>query len=151
VKKNTKVLFGGGIIGAAILLLLVAATPGSSGVEVSIQQIKASPAQYSNGNFVTTQGTIIGNSIKWDPNQIMLNFDIKDDKGKLLHVIHHGVKPDNFSEGIIAILEGTVNPNGDFVAETVKTRCPSKYEGRDPKGYDPEFHKQLQNKSTQPK
>jgi hypothetical protein len=30
-----------------------------------------------------------------------------------------------------------------FVAETVKTRCPSKYEGEDIENYDPEAHKKL--------
>lgn len=147
-KKNTKVLVGGSLIIAAIVSLLLGAAPGSSGVEVTIGQLQADPAKYKQSNYLLIQGDIIGDSVEWNADKIQLRFNVKDEEGNILHVVHSGVKPDNFTEGIIAILEGTYREDGVFEAERVKTRCPSKYEARDPKDYDPEFHKQVQNQAS---
>lgn len=144
-KKNTLVLLGGCIIAGAIIFLLMAATPSSSGIELTMKQLVATQEQHKN-DFVTVEGLLIEKSIKWNPDKIELRFDLKDNNGDILHVVHNGVKPDNFSEGIIVILQGAPTGNNNFKAETVKTRCPSKYEGKDMKNYDPEKHKQLLDK-----
>jgi cytochrome c-type biogenesis protein CcmE len=143
-KKNTKVLLGGCTIILSILILLIAATPGASGTEISIHEVLANPEKYE-GRYVTTEGFLIQDSIDWRADEIELRFDIVDSDGNVLSVFHHGVRPDNFSEGVITILEGFIEPGEPFRAERVKTKCPSKYEGEDPKEYDPEFHKELLN------
>lgn len=147
-KKNTKVLVGGGFIVAAIVSLLLGAAPASSGVEVTIGQLQADPAKYNQSNYLLVQGDIIGDSVEWNADKIELRFKIKDEDGNILQVVHSGVKPDNFTEGIIAIVEGTYGEGEIFEADRVKTRCPSKYEGRDPNNYDPEFHNELQNRPS---
>lgn len=143
-KKNTMVLLGGAIIAGAIIFLLMAATPGSSGVELTMKQLVATQNQHKN-DFVTVEGLLVENSIKWNADKIQLDFDLKDNDGNTLHVNYNGVKPDNFTDGIIVILQGAPTGNNHFKAESVKTRCPSKYEGKDMKNYDPEKHKQLLN------
>jgi len=144
-KKNTIVMLGGFIIAGAIVFLLMAATPGSSGVELTMKELLATQKQHKD-DFVTVEGLLIEDSIKWDANKIELKFDVKDNDGNVMHVIHNGTKPDNFSEGVITILQGAPTKKNTFVAETVKTRCPSKYEGKDIKDYDPETHKDKLNK-----
>lgn len=140
-KKNTIVMLGGFIIAGAIIFLLMAATPGSSGVELKMDELLKNQEKYRDGYFVTVEGLLIEDSIKWDADKIELKFDVKDNDGNVMHVVHNGVKPDNFSEGVITILQGAPTEKDTFVAETVKTRCPSKYEGQDMKNYDPETHK----------
>jgi cytochrome c-type biogenesis protein CcmE len=147
-RKNTKVMLGGGLIFAVIMSLLMGAAPGTSGVEVTIGQLQADPAKYAQSNYVMVQGDIIGDSIEWDADNIQLRFSVKDDEGHVLQVVHAGVKPDNFTERIIAILEGSYGENGVFEAERVRTRCPSKYEARDPEAYDAEFHNSLQEQAS---
>ena len=144
-KKNTIVMLGGFIIAGAIVFLLMAATPGSSGVELTMKELLATQKQHKD-DFVTVEGLLIEDSIKWDANKIELKFDVKNNDGNVMHVIHNGTKPDNFSEGVITILQGAPTKKNTFVAETVKTRCPSKYEGKDIKDYDPETHKDKLNK-----
>lgn len=148
-KKNTMVSIGGLIIAGAIVFLLMAATPGSSGVEITLKELTENQAKYEQ-NYVTVEGLLIEDSINWNADKIELQFQVKDNEGNILHVIHNGVRPDNFTDGVIVILQG--NPSkekGEFVAETVKTRCPSKYEGENMKNYDPETHKdKLNNSST---
>ncbi|NMD71805.1 cytochrome c maturation protein CcmE [Bacillus sp. DNRA2] len=141
-KKNTIVMLGGFIIAGAIIFLLMAATPGSSGVELKMDELLKNQEKYRDGYFVTVEGLLIEDSIKWDADKIELKFDVKDNDGNVMHVIHNGVKPDNFSEGVITILQGAPTEKDTFVAETVKTRCPSKYEGQDMKNYDPDTHKE---------
>ena len=129
-KKNTMVMLGGFIIAGAIVFLLMAATPGSSGIELTMKEFLATQEQHKN-DFVTVEGLLIEKSIQWNADKIELKFDLKDNDGNLMHVSHNGVKPDNFSEGIIVILQGSPTRKDTFVEETVKTRCPSKYEGED--------------------
>ncbi len=146
-KKNTKVLLGGSTVILTILILLIAATPGASGTELPIYQVLANPEKYE-GRFVTTEGFLMESSIDWRADEIELRFDVVDSEGNVLSVFHHGVRPDNFSEGVITILEGYIVPGEPFQAERVKTKCPSKYEGEDPSNYDPEFHKELLDDKT---
>ncbi|MEH7501465.1 cytochrome c maturation protein CcmE [Neobacillus drentensis] len=149
-KKNTIIMLGGFIIAGAIVFLLMAATPGSSGVELTLKELLATQDQHKE-DFVTVEGLLIENSIKWNPDKIELKFDIKDNDGNVMHVIHNGTKPDNFAEGVITILQGAPTKKDTFVAETVKTRCPSKYEGKDIKNYNPETHKDKLNKTPKEK
>lgn len=144
-KKNTIVMLGGFVIVGAIIFLLMAATPGSSGIELKMDELLKNQEKYQD-DYVTVEGLLIGDSIKWDADKIQLKFDLKDNDGNLMHVIHDGIKPDNFAEGVIVILQGSPTNKNTFVAETVKTRCPSKYEGKDMKNYDPETHKDKLNK-----
>lgn len=133
-------MLGGFVIVGAIIFLLMAATPGSSGIELKMDELLKNQEKYQD-DYVTVEGLLIGDSIKWDADKIQLKFDLKDNKGNLMHVIHNGIKPDNFAEGVIVILQGSPTNKNTFVAETVKTRCPSKYEGKDMKDYDPATHK----------
>jgi cytochrome c-type biogenesis protein CcmE len=144
-KKNTIVMLGGLVIVGAIVFLLMAATPGSSGIELTMKQLVATQDQHKD-DFVTVEGLLIEKSIKWNPDKIQLKFDLKDNKGNRLHVTYDGVKPDNFSDGVITILQGSPTGNNNFKAESVKTRCPSKYEGKDMKNYDPKKHAEMLDK-----
>lgn len=135
-------LMGFSAIFIGIVILLIAATPGSSGTELTLEEFIKEPLKYED-RYVMTQGNLIEDTIKWDADKIDLRFDIKDEKGNVLHVQHTGVKPDNFTEGVIVIIEGFVNKDGSFTAEKVQTKCPSKYEGEDAGNYDPETHQKL--------
>lgn len=141
-KKNTIVLLAGFVIAGAIVFLLMAATPGSSGIELKMDELLKTQAQHKD-DFVTVEGLLKEDTIQWNPDNIELKFDLHDSKGNILHVVHNGPKPDNFSEGVIVILQGSPTEKDLFKAETVKTRCPSKYEGEDMKDYDPKKHEKM--------
>ena len=52
------------------------------------------------------------------------------EQGKALPVSYVGTDPlpDTFKDGAQCLVEGKVQPNGRFVAETVQAKCASKYE-----------------------
>jgi len=150
-KKNTIVIFGSLIIAGAIVFLLMAATPGSSGVELTMKQLLATQDQHKD-DYVTVEGLLIGKSVKWNADKIQLKFDLKDKSGNVLHAVYHGVKPDNFTDGITVILKGSPTGNNNFKADNVQTRCPSKYEGQDPKkmkDYNAKTHKITTKQDTE--
>ncbi|NBI29547.1 cytochrome c maturation protein CcmE [Chengkuizengella marina] len=135
-KKNKKMLIGCSIIFVATIVLLIGATTKASGSELTLQEIIQEPHKFQ-GRFIMTQGDLIEKSIQWDADLIQLSFKIEDEFGNVLTVVHQGVKPDNFSEDVIVIVEGFIHDDGIFTAEKVQTKCPSKYEGEE---YDPELH-----------
>jgi cytochrome c-type biogenesis protein CcmE len=58
-----------------------------------------------------------------------VDFDIVE-QGKTLPVSYVGTDPlpDTFKDGAQCLVEGKVQPDGRFVAETVQAKCASKYE-----------------------
>ncbi|OIJ16242.1 hypothetical protein BKP35_04525 [Anaerobacillus arseniciselenatis] len=143
--KNTKVILAGSSIIVAILILLIAATPGASGTEIPLAQAVANPGQYED-RYINTEGFLVEESIDWRADEIELRFDIEDEDGNVLSVLHERVRPDNFSDGVIVLLGGYIQPDGIFYAETVQTRCPSVYEGEKPdEDYDPSVHQDVGN------
>lgn len=134
-KRNTKVFFAGGAIVLSILILLITATPSASGSEISITEAITNPEKYED-RYITTEGFILPGSIDWNSDDIELKFTIYDEEESELDVIHHGVQPDNFSDDLIVIIHGYLLEDGTFDAERVQTRCPSTYEGEDPKNHD---------------
>lgn len=58
-------------------------------------------------------------------------FDLVDkvETHKTLRVEYKGALPDTFKEDVEVIVEGSFTPDGEvFVAKTLVTKCPSKYE-----------------------
>lgn len=129
-KRNTKVLFGGSAIVLSILILLITATPASSGSEITILEAIENVEKYE-GRYITTEGYIVPGTIDWNAEAIELRFSIEDEEGNELQVFHNGVKPDNFSDDVIVIVHGYLLDENTFEAERVQTRCPSSYEGED--------------------
>lgn len=142
-KKNTKVLLGSCAIMLSILAMLVIATPATSGAEVEIDEVTGDWEQFAD-RYITTEGVLVPDSVKWNAEETVLHFDIKDeDSGVIIPVVYHGVQPDNFNEDVMIIVHGYMQEDGVFEAEKVQTRCPSTYEGIDPDEYDPEMHKNM--------
>ena len=146
-KKNKLILLAGIIITFGVVVVLMAATPGTTAIELNLHDLVSKQENFAD-DYITVEGFLVEESIQWDADKIQLKFDVNDDKNNIMHVTFDGVKPDNFSEGVIVILQGNLKDakNGkeaNFVAEKVQTRCPSKYEGADMENYDPKEHKQF--------
>lgn len=57
-----------------------------------------------------------------------LHFVIEED-GAEVPVVFHDTVPDMFAEGRPVVIEGQLESEGVFHADTLLTKCPSKYEG----------------------
>ncbi|MCG2770408.1 MAG: cytochrome c maturation protein CcmE [Anaerolineae bacterium] len=77
--------------------------------------------------LVRASGTVVGDSIEWDAQQMLLWFEIADESGSL-PVVYHGPRPDMFMDGAQAVAEGIYTKDGIVVATSLLLKCPSKYE-----------------------
>lgn len=146
--KNKKIMFGLSLVAAAFIILFFTTMPSAGSKEVTIEELMNNKKTYK-GEYVLTQGLLKKESVKWDADKIELKFEIYEEGKEVeLPVRYMGVKPDNFSEDVIVIVEGFFQKDGVFEAEKVQTKCPSKYEGEDPENYDVEMHKEM-NKNQQ--
>lgn len=139
--KNKKIATGLIFAAAALIIMMFSSIPSASSKEMPISDLVGNPEKYE-GDYLMTQGLLDEESIEWDSDKIQLRFSLRDENEEniSLPIFHEGIKPDNFSEGIIVIVEGFLNDDGVFEAEKVQTKCPSKYEGEE---YDPEMHNEM--------
>ncbi len=57
---------------------------------------------------------------------------VEDGKGLTVSYVGTDPLPDTFKDGAQCLVEGKVQPDGRFVAETVQAKCASKYEAAPP-------------------
>ena len=76
-------------------------------------------------------GTVAENDLSRPEDALGVSFMLidKDQGNKTIRVDFRGVVPDTFKPGAEVIVEGGVNPaSGAFAANTLMTKCPSKYQ-----------------------
>ena len=61
-------------------------------------------------------GMVLPGSVKWQPEQLSLDFIITDLKGHDISVHHNGTPPDMFKEGQGVVVEGRLSNEGKSVA-----------------------------------
>jgi cytochrome c-type biogenesis protein CcmE len=125
--RQIKWIVGGIVIAATVGYLVFVAASGSAAYYVTIQEIQEQGPSRRN---VRVAGSIVGESIVWDPRDLRLEFDIADESGQM-PVVYDGSRPDMFQDEAELVVEGKMSPDGVFEARTILLKCPSKYEEAD--------------------
>jgi cytochrome c-type biogenesis protein CcmE len=123
-KARSKFIFGGAIIVVAVGYLIVSSIGGSTAYYLTVGEVKA---QGPSERPVRVAGTVVGESIEWNAQKLLLKFNIADDSGSLA-VTYNGPRPDMLRDGAEAIVEGKHVGGGSFEANNLLLKCPSKYE-----------------------
>ena len=84
-------------------------------------------AEGPSDRIVRATGTVVGETIIWDEEELVLQFDISDDGGSI-SIDYHGTRPDLLEDGTEAVVEGRYQGEGRFAAAAILLKCPSKYE-----------------------
>ena len=128
-KKNT------GIYVAALLLFLggVGYLVYSGFSENSVYFLNVSEAQAATPDKLASarlSGTVAPDGIEKSASGTGVNFLLadKDNAGQSIKVRYSGTVPDTFKAGAEVIVEGGMDAQGHFVAKTLMTKCPSKYQ-----------------------
>ena len=79
------------------------------------------------GQSVRVSGSIAPGSVETDESTRTLRFKVNDEGGEL-PVVYRGTVPDTFQVGNDVVVEGKLESDGVFQAQTIIVKCPSKYE-----------------------
>jgi cytochrome c-type biogenesis protein CcmE len=130
--KKLKFLIGGIVILLILAYLVYSGMRGSMVYYLTVSELKAK-ADSLYGQGLRVSGEVVKGSIQWNAAELELRFQLMD-QGDKLPVVYHGVKPDMFKDGAQVVVEGQYTTEGLFVAQTLLTSCPSKYEAKNTDG-----------------
>lgn len=80
------------------------------------------------GQQVRVMGMVADGSVQKTPETNTIRFTVEDNTGASLDAAYSGVVPDAFKPGAEVVMEGALDPRGEFQATNLLVKCPSKYE-----------------------
>jgi cytochrome c-type biogenesis protein CcmE len=130
-KFDTKYLMGGGLLLLFVGFLafqMIQATITTGAYYMTVAEVQGQAAELG-GQRIRVSGNVVADSEDWNAQEITLKFKISDESGNgQLPIVFYGPRPDNFARAASAIIEGELQPDGTFLAETLLLKCPSRYE-----------------------
>jgi cytochrome c-type biogenesis protein CcmE len=146
-----KFILGGVLMLAAVIYLIASSTQASAQYFMTIDELNEKQAD-ALGRELRVSGAIIGESIEYDAQNLVLRFTVAHVPGdndqieregglsKVLYdavndptraridVVYKGVKPDLMRDEAQAIMTGKLGEDGVFYADELLLKCPTKYE-----------------------
>ena len=124
-RRKLKYLLAGGIVVAALAGMIY------SGVQESMVYFytptelvqKKDSVQ---GKSLRVGGMVVDGSIRWDPQTLLLTFQLTDGQGTVF-VRHKGTAPDLFKEGAGAVVEGAWTSEGYFRSSNIMAKHSEEY------------------------
>ncbi len=80
----------------------------------------------SSGKAVRVDGEVVAGSVQKGPGELEIRF-VLSGGDKSLPVAYRGAVPDAFGEGKEVVVQGQAGSDGTFQADSILTKCPSKY------------------------
>ncbi len=149
--KLNKFVIGGLLILGAVVFLIANATTGSAQYFMTVEELNQKGPEVVDKNL-RVSGAVIGDTIQYDPTTLTLTFEVAhvpadqaelEDEGGLAEALHQavmdpsrarmtvvyvGVKPDLLRHEAQAIVTGSLGTDGNFHAEELLLKCPTRYE-----------------------
>ena len=123
--RRKKFLIGGLIVFLAIAYLAYMGFQSSATYYYTVSEL-VHMGNSIHGENVKVNGQVAAGSVEKEPGSLVLRFTIIEG-GENLPVVYKGVVPDAFKVGNDIVVEGHLNPEGIFQANTILVKCPSKY------------------------
>ncbi len=123
--KGRKFLISGVILFLAIGYLGYIGFQNSATYYYTVSELLQQGAP-AHGENVRVNGQVAPDSIEQEAGGFKLMFTIIDGE-ESLPVVYQGAVPDAFKAGNDVVIEGYLSPEGIFQANTILTKCPSKY------------------------
>lgn len=127
-KTILKIAVGVLVIGGGIGYFMYQAMQSSWAYYYSVDDFSAAGAGVQGQSF-RLAGRIKPGSVERDLEHVTLRFTLAGQRAEL-PVQYKGVTPDNFVEGREVVVEGRLASGGVFQADTLMTRCESKYQAK---------------------
>ena len=123
-----KALVGFVVIGGGLGYCMYQAMQSSWSYYYSVDEFTSDSETVKNSSF-RIAGKVKPESIKRDIEKMNLSFILTGSKSEI-PVSYDGTVPDNFEPDREVVVEGRLEPSGVFKAETLMTRCESKYKAK---------------------
>ena len=126
-RKKMKFALGSLLIVGSIGYLITTGINSTSTYFFTVSELMDQKVSF-HGTGLKVKGNVVAGSIERDPKDYLnVQFAIEE-KNSNLNVVYQGVTPDMFQDGGEVVVEGALDKNGVFHANTLLTSCPSKYE-----------------------
>jgi cytochrome c-type biogenesis protein CcmE len=149
-KINTRFIVGGILLLCLVGYLvfqMIQATSTTGAYFMTVDELLSTPNVV--GQRIRVSGNVVPGSEDWNAQEITLRFVISDqsfDQGngvaegaqanavaasddiQQVPIVFYGPRPDNFQRAASAIIEGEMQADGTFLADTLLLKCPSRYE-----------------------
>jgi cytochrome c-type biogenesis protein CcmE len=149
--SRAKFFIGGFLIIAAVVYLIASSTQASAQYFLTVNEIYTKGDEILNRDL-RISGAVIGDTIEYDPETLTITFEIAhipgdnheieaqgglaavlnkavtDPNSKRVKIVYVGPKPDLLENEAQAILTGRLGEDGNFYADELLLKCPTKYE-----------------------
>ncbi len=126
-KSHKKQVIGGVVICVAVVVILLNALSSCSVKSLTVSEL-LEKSQSIYGQKVRVDGEVGDGSVVRDTESTRLTFTLLDENDiDSVLVVYAGFEPDNFREGRGVTIEGKLSSDGVFTAESIFTKCASKY------------------------
>lgn len=148
--KRGKLIIVAGLFFSVIGTLIYTSIGNAATFYMTVDELEANKEQ-AVGKPIKVSGKIVGESIEFDSDKIMLTFELrgKEENSHRVQIQYEGVKPDTLNDGWEAIVEGEIAPDGTFIASELLVKCPSKYEAMEEDGEKPPTNQLESNKQQE--
>ena len=123
--RKKRFLIGGTIVFVAIAYLGFMGFQSSATYYYTVSELMEHGSSIY-GENVRVDGQIAPGSVQQEAAGRTLRFIISDEEANL-PVVYQGLVPDTFKVGNEVVVEGHLNSSGIFQANTILTKCPSRY------------------------
>ena len=126
--KKKRFIIGGIIILLALGYLGYTSFAGAATYYYKVNEVLVKGSSVI-GDNVRVEGHVAPDSVQRESAGRLIRFTISDsDSGQSIPVVYRGVAPDTFKADSDVVVEGSLGSDGIFQAQTIMTKCPSKYE-----------------------
>ena len=126
--KKKRFIIGGIIILLALGYLGYTSFAGAATYYYKVNEVLAKGSSVVGAN-VKVEGRVVPDSVQRESAGRLIMFTISDiGSGQSIPVVYSGVAPDTFKADSDVVVEGRLGSDGIFQAQTIMTKCPSKYE-----------------------
>jgi cytochrome c-type biogenesis protein CcmE len=123
-----KILAGIFVIGGGLGYFIFQTMQSSWSYYYSVDEFSENESSMKDLTF-RIAGRVKPGSVVRDLQAMNLSFILTGTKSEV-SVIYKGIVPDNFTEDIEVVVEGRLDIDGTFKADTLLTRCESKYKAK---------------------
>ena len=135
---NPKIAIAAAVLVMAVGYLMYTSTQSTSASFFDTVSELNARADSNDGQLVRVGGDVVQDSIDIDGVGGPVYFEITDGED-ILAITYDGQVPDIFDEHIEAVVEGTYYKDGIFQADTVLTKCPSRFHDEEYDDYDGDY------------